>query len=414
MHYIYREKYMEKIMKAFEHLPIVVLIGARQVGKTTLMENIPINKSSLFLNGQNPELAEIFQKFSTLEKYLQINLNPQIDGYLLIDEFQFIPNVSTSLKLLADKYGKLKILCSGSSSLDVIQHVEESLTGRMRMLNIYSLSFEEYLKFENEKLYFLYKKYDQETKHEVVDPRIYNAFKEYLIYGGFPRSVQAVMTQDKIELIHDIYQTYLLKDIRNFIRNEDVVSFNKLLKLLAAQIGNLVNINELSKTSGLNYKKCVEYLYVLEQMYIIKLIPPYFTNKKKVITKMRKVYFLDLGLRNIIYNNFNAIDFRVDKGMLFENYVFLDILKSNPDTAQIYYYRTKDGSEVDFLVNNMIEKSTFEVKYKDFSKTVTFKNLLALNQSEEIKKSYLVNMNLNAQHNGYRFIQGYLLSKLQN
>ena len=414
MPYISREKYMEKIMEAFKHLPIVVLIGARQVGKTTLMENIPINKTRLFLNGQDPELAEIFQKFSTLEKYLQINLNPQIDGYLFIDEFQFIPKISTSLKLLADKHKNLKILCSGSSSLDIIQHVEESLTGRIRMLNIYSLSFAEYLKFENEKLYFLYKKYDQGIKHEVVDPRIYNAFKEYLIYGGFPRSVQASMPRDKIALINDIYQTYLLKDIRNFIRNEDVVSFNRLLKLLAAQIGNLVNINELSKTSGLNYKKCEEYLHVLEQMYIIKLIPPYFTNKKKVITKMRKVYFLDLGLRNIIYNNFNTIDFRVDNGMLFENYVFLDILKSNPDTAQIYYYRTKDGSEVDFLVNNMIEKSTFEVKYKEFSKTVNFKNLLALNQSEEINKSYLVNMNLNAQHKGYRFIQGYLLSKLQN
>ena len=116
-----RNFYTEKIYKALNLLPIVVLIGARQVGKTTILQNLDLNGEKLFLNGQNPEINEIFQKYSTLEAYLKINMNSDLNGFLLIDEFQYIHGISTMLKLLADNCNNLKILCTGSSSLDILQ-----------------------------------------------------------------------------------------------------------------------------------------------------------------------------------------------------------------------------------------------------------------------------------------------------
>ena len=138
-----RSSYSDKIYKAFQSLPIVVLIGSRQVGKTTIMENLALNGKKIILTGQNPEVAELFQKYSTLKDFLTINMNETIKGYLLIDEFQFIPGISTMLKLLVDQHKDLKILCTGSSSLDILQKVEESLAGRVRIIEVYSLRSEE-------------------------------------------------------------------------------------------------------------------------------------------------------------------------------------------------------------------------------------------------------------------------------
>ena len=151
---IARERYEKKIAEAFTLLPIVVLIGARQVGKTSIMKMFPkeVFRNHLFLNGQDVEVAERFQRLSVLEQYLKVYLNEDLDGLLLIDEFQFINGISTMLKLLTDKYDKLKILCSGSSSLDILQHIEESLAGRVRVIEVLSLSFSEYLLFKDERL----------------------------------------------------------------------------------------------------------------------------------------------------------------------------------------------------------------------------------------------------------------------
>ena len=154
---IRREKYEKKITDAFKLLPIAVLIGARQVGKTSIMKMYPTEcfRNTLFLNGQDAEVAERFQKLSTIEQYLRVYLNEDMDGMLMIDEFQFISGISTMLKLLTDKHERLKILCSGSSSLDILRNVEESLAGRVRVIEVLSLSFSEYLLFRDEKLFRL-------------------------------------------------------------------------------------------------------------------------------------------------------------------------------------------------------------------------------------------------------------------
>lgn len=408
--YFPRNDYIKKIYSAFQSLPIVVLIGSRQVGKTTIMENLQLEGDKLMFNGQDPEIAELFQKYSILKDYLKVNLNEAIKGYLLIDEFQFIPGISTMLKLLVDQNKDLKILCTGSSSLDILQNVEESLAGRVRIIEVYSLSFEEYLMFSDSELHKRFLKYHIDTPLEVYDKQIPIKLNEYLLYGGLPRTALQKQAEEKIEILDDIYRTYLLRDVRSYVRNEDTVGFNKMLRLLAAQIGNMVNINELSITSGLSYKKCAEYLSLLEQMFIIRLLEPFQTNKRKVVTKMQKVYFTDIGLRNLIYGSFNQMNIRTDGGNILENFVFLELKRKLGKTGSMSYYRTHDGVEVDFVMNNYKEHIAVEVKSKELTKPIFMRNMESLRKDHAIQRNYIVNNKINAEYKGFQFILPFQMS----
>jgi len=406
-----RTDYLDKINNALNFVPIVILTGARQVGKTTLMRSFSVEGKSFFLNGQNPEIIELFIKYSVIKAYLKVELDENLDGTLFIDEFQFIPDISTMLKLLTDENPGLKIICSGSSSLDIMGKVSESLAGRVRIIPVFSLSFKEYLLFQDQGLFEKFKQYSLTDPEEIIDKRIISLLYNYLIFGGLPRAALTQKSTDQIELLTDIYQTYLIKDIRNYIRNEDVVGFNKLLKLLSIQSGNLININSLSKESSLPYKKAEDFLNILEQMYIIRLVPPFVSNKRKEITRMKKIYFTDLGLRNVIINDFREINFRLDKGALFENFVYLEIAKEICKPENIYFYRSKDGLEIDFLVDNYKERIPFEVKFHHFTKTRGIPALKRFYQIEPFNVAYLVNPNFSGIDDNIHFIPGYFLSK---
>lgn len=408
---IERAFYLTKIEKSFRIVPIVVLIGARQVGKTCLMKMVKIEGKQLFLNGQDPEIAELFQRFSVLEKYLRVYLDAELKGYLLIDEFQFIDGISTMLKLLTDKYPDLKILCSGSSSLDIQQKIEESLAGRVRIIEVLSLSFQEYLLFIDPKLAELFGTFNSDTINSALTAPIQVQLNDYLRYGGFPRSALIINPEEKIAVLDDIYKTYLLRDVRAYIRNEHFIGFNKLLRWLAIQIGNLLNINELSRETGLPYKKCEEYIALLEHMYIIKLVEPYYTNKRKTIGKMKKIYFCDIGLRNLIAGNFGEITYRTDNGRLFENYILLELWRDKKPGMNVWFYRTTDGAEVDFIMDTLRDKVAIECKFKSLDKPVNIRSLNNICEQESILRKYIFNQNLNATYNDTKFIQGFLAGR---
>jgi len=409
---IERTKYLKMITDGFRVVPIVVLIGARQVGKTSLMESVEVKGKKLFLNGQDAEVAALFQKFSIIEQYLKSYLHKKLKGCLMLDEFQYISGISTMMKLLTDKYPSLKILCSGSSSLKILQEVEESLAGRVRIIEVSSLSLEEYILFKDKKLYQLYKGFDGNTESSALTAQVSNFFAEYLIYGGLPRAALLATPEDKIAVLNDIYTTYLLKDVRNYVENEFIVGFNKILRMLALQIGNMVNINSISTETGVPYKKCEEYIYLLEQMYIIRMIEPYETNRRKSITKMKKVFFCDTGLRNMIVKNFNEIDFRLDNGAIFENYIMQELWRNKSSGRTLQFFRTSDGAEVDFVLHTLREKIAVECKYKTMTKPVSLAAFNRFCDDEDIRKRFIVNKNLNTTHNGAKFIQGFLVKTI--
>lgn len=410
---IERRDYIERVTNAFKLLPIVVLIGARQVGKTSIMNMYPKDayRNTLLLNGQDAETASLFNQLSTIEEYLRIYLNSDFDGLLMIDEFQYIDGVSVILKLLTDRHDKLKILCTGSSSLDILQHVEESMAGRVRIIEVLSLSFAEYLTFKNGKLYDLQQSLNDMGNPSLTEP-LQQVYQEYLIYGGLPRAALTDNQREKAEVLNDIYQTYLMNDVRHYISNAHFVGFNRLLRLLAAQIGNLVNINELSRESGLSYTDCEKYLHLLQHMYIIKLVEPFFTNKRKVIGKMKKVYFCDLGLRNIIYSSFNDMAFRTDNGAIFENEVFLELWRSRQASETIQFYRTQNGTEVDFVIDGPFSRKAVECKYKRFNKLTSIASLNSFCNDEGISHRYVANINAAGSLGDIRFIPGIFTDRI--
>ena len=408
---IARKLYIERIESAFQFMPIVVLIGARQVGKTTIMKSFPVNGKSLFLNGQDIEVASLFEQLSSIEQYLKVYLDQELNGTLIIDEFQFIQGISTIMKLLTDKHSNLKIMCSGSNSLEILQKVEESLAGRVRIIEVLSLSFSEYLLFKDEKLWQLQQTIELPANSSLLAP-LNQALQEYLIYGGLPRVALTNNYHEKVEMLNDIYQTYLLRDVRMFIANEHFVGFNKLLRILATQIGNLVNINELSRECGLPYKKCEEYLHLLKQMYIIKLIEPFHSNKRKMIGKMNKIYFCDLGLRNMIYNSFNEITYRTDNGALFENYCLLELWRKKLATGNIHFYRTNNGTEIDFIIQKPDEIKAVECKYKSLEKPISVPSMTVFCDEENIKLRYLVNNALTAELKGISFVSAIVIDRI--
>ncbi|MCD4734878.1 MAG: ATP-binding protein [Bacteroidales bacterium] len=409
---IKRPFYIDKIIAGFDSVPIVILIGARQVGKTSLMKMYEYEGNNLFLNGQDPETYALFQKLSQIESYLKIYLDEELQGLLLIDEFQYIPGISTMLKLLTDKHENLKVLCSGSSSLDIMQSVEESLAGRVRVVEVFSLSFNEYLLFNDKDLFRLYQSFGIETTDSSITAPLIPLLDEYLVFGGLPRAALKKGSEQKLAILDDIYKTYLLRDVRSYIRNEHFTGLHKLLRMLALQTGNLVNINELSRESGLPYRSCEEYVDLLQQMYIIKLIEPYITNKRSAIGKMKKVFFCDTGIRNIINADFGNIGFRPDRGAIFENYVLLELLRNLKPGGSIRFYRTSDGAEVDFVVNQVFARYAVECKYKKFDRPVHSRALNAFSDTEGIDNRILVNKNLNVTDRNVHFIQAYLVDRL--
>lgn len=405
---IIRDSYIEKISKGFHTVPIVILIGARQVGKTTLAENYPTDGKKLLISGQDPEVAENFQKLSVLETYLKVYHDADMKGLLIIDEFQYIEGISTMLKILTDKHREIKVLCTGSSSLDILQQVEESLAGRVRIIEVFSLSFSEYILFQSSQLAELFATFTGDTQESALTAQFERLLEQYLLYGGLPRAALTNNPEEKLAILDDIYKTYLLRDVRSYIKNEYFIGFNKLVRLLAAQTGNLVNVNELSRETGLPYKKCEEFLFLLEQMYIIKLVEPYFTNHRKTISKMKKVYFGDVGLRNMIATNFSDITLRPDNGALFENYIYLELARNLPPGGKINFFRTTDGVEVDFVVNRLNKIQAVECKFRHVKNPFSIKALTNFGEMENIAERIIFNRNINATWNGTKLIQGFL------
>ncbi len=410
---IERPKYLSAIEKSVKAVPVTVLVGARQVGKTSLLKLYVRNqKNYLWLDGQLPDTQLAFGSYNSALQFLKLHLNDSVTGLVVIDEFHFIPEISSILKALVDNHPGLKFLCSGSSSIEIFSQIQESLAGRIRFINVFSLSFEEYLKFLDDSLFQEYQKYDLNTEFEVIRTEIKQAFEDFLLYGGLPAVVLAREVEEKIQRLYDIYSTYLLKDVKHFVKFEDSVRFNKLISLLAVQTANLLNISNLSKDCSLPYHRTREYVSLLEQMFIIKLVSPFYVNRQNVVKKIPKVFFLDLGLRNILVKDFRSLDVRQDKGALYENFVFLELLKNLPDYAEIYFYRTKDKAEVDFIIRDMHKTLAIEVKSRNFEKPIRIKALDSLNSLIKPDVLYVINHNLNVQNGDYHYLPAILTRKL--
>lgn len=326
-----------------------------------------ISNSALF---KTPEhlLLYLKQTHSFSRKFL----------YLMIDEFQTIPNAGLFLKNIFDNYkDNLQIIVSGSSSLEISKN-SEFLTGRAVEFEIERISFGEFFNYTQkiESPFFPLNKWKDLTFwHETFSQKLDLALGEYLIFGGYPEIIITPDIEQKKILLNSIAGTYIEKDIIHFLKIENISAFNSLLKIAADQSGNLLNASELSSTLGISLNTVKKYLDILKGTYIIDLLRPFSTNLRVEIGKMPKIFVLDCGLRNYLLKTWSEEN--CFSGKSIENFAYLT-LKNNFYENRLYYYRTLGGAEVDFLLETDGKSMvSIEVKYQNrvHGKPLAMKNL---------------------------------------
>jgi len=363
-----------KAQKYLETDDIIIFIGARQAGKTTILKQIQAileqkKQTVNFLNLEDLSYLELLnQSPKNIFKIFALDLNKK--NYIFIDEIQYLKNPSNFLKYLHDQYqDKIKLIASGSSAFYLDKKFKDSLAGRKKIFNVRTLSFKEFLRFKQEND-LAGKDFSNLSLVEKEKTAFY--FYEYMLYGGYPRVVLSALSE-KQELLREIAFSYIKKDIFEANIKQDEI-FYKLFKILASQTSGLVNFSELASTLGVSKTAIDNYLYVMQKSFHIWLLKPFFKNIRKELTKMPKIFFNDLGLRNFFLNNFSSFEQRDDKGALLENAVFRQLIERY-ECEDIRFWRTIQKKEVDFIIN---EKEAFEVKvnaqkikkadYKIFSK----------------------------------------------
>ena len=412
MHIIKRDLF-DSVEKQIMHGVYLIIVGPRQVGKTVLLQHLrhtflpkKCPQTNIFyFNLENEDLLPHFSSYSTLIKYLKLHgFHDKQKHILLLDEFQKMPQPTKLLKLLYDEHPNLQVIATGSSSLDIFQNLRaESMSGRKLILKMLPLSFAEFLRFQDRQLENVFQNLtidaDSDFIKNVLNSDLEPFFQEFVVYGGYPRVVLTKTEEEKKYFLREIYNSYVQKDIQGILKLDNITAYTKLVVLLSSQIGNLVSKAELANTLQLHIKKLETFLTVLEKTFIIKLVNPFFVNKRKEITKMPKIYFLDTGLRNWIIRDFSQMKLEQNTGLLIENFVFNEIYKHLPIDWQIFFWRTRQKTEVDFIIKRDQSLFPVEVKYKPFQRPVIPSGLKAFinHHQARIPIAFVLTKNFSAQ-----------------
>lgn len=339
----------------------IIVVGPRQVGKTTLIKKVLAGQEYLFLNGDDSNVRENLSNPSrgTLQRIIGRK------KIVFIDELQRIENIGLTMKIITDQFPEVQLIASGSSAFEIYQRLQEPLTGR---------------KWE----YFLFPVSWQEFTEEVGIIESQAQLEHRVIYGMYPDVISQY--EDEKEVLKSLAESYLYKDILAIagIRKPEVL--NKLLLALALQIGNQVSYNEISQLIGIDKNTVNKYIDVLEKSYVVFQLTSFSRNLRNEIKNSRKIYFYDTGIRNAIINNFNSMDLRADKGVLWENFLIAERKKFNSYNKRHcnqYFWRTTGQKEIDLIEESEGKLFAYEFKWQSSQK---------MKPNSEFVKSYDTNV----------------------
>ncbi|MGM0368261.1 MAG: ATP-binding protein [Actinomycetota bacterium] len=390
---------LEKIKPFILRKEYLAITGPRQSGKTTFLEiirrylidKLEVDEENIrIITFEDRRLLIEFEE-NPISFIKSWRTNQQDQFYLLIDEFQYAKDGGQKLKLVYDTLEKLKIIITGSSSLEIASKVKSYMTGRLLTFNMYPFSFKEFLKYKNKRLEKIYienneklinyiKNYNGISIKEGKDTfrkEFLNLFEEYCIWGGYPSVVLSNTEIEKEKIISNIFNSYILSEIKGLIELDTERQLFLLSQMLSAQMGGIVVYNNLGNQCGLNYKKLIKHLNILRATFIIRELKPYFKNKQKELSKNPKIYFIDNGFRNYLIKNYNRLNIRNDAGSLIEGVVFNRISEGLTDSGNPYFWRTKVGAEVDFVLLLRDSAIPIEVKFAEFKKPVISKSYIS-------------------------------------
>jgi len=344
------------IVSRFHKGKAIVILGPRQVGKTTLLKEIADKKNNvLWLNADTVEVQTLFEQPSSV-RFKTIIKNHNV---VIIDEAQSIKDIGLKLKIITDELKEVQLIATGSSAFDLVNELNEPLTGRKYEYQMYPISFEEMV-----------------NHHGLLNEL--NLLNHRLVYGYYPDVV--VQQHEGKEILKLLADSYLFKDILiwNKIKKSDKIV--KLLQALAYQVGSQVSYNELGKLVGLNSETIERYIVLLEKSFIIYRISTFSRNLRSELKKSKKIYFIDNGIRNAVIGNYSVLEMRADKGALWENFIIGErkkYLAYHNIYANTYFWRTKNQQEIDYIEEIDGQIYAYEFKWNTHKKakiTKTFTN----------------------------------------
>jgi len=335
----------------------IILIGARQVGKTTLLKKIPgfAKKKILWLNGDEADTRALFQSASVTQLKKLIGKNEIV----IVDEAQRIKNIGVGLKLITDGIPEVQLLVTGSSSLELNSTINEPLTGRKWEYQLYPLSFAEMV-----------------NHHGLLEEK--RLITHRLLYGYFPDVINH--PGEEREILTQLTDSFLYKDVLSLDSLKKPIALQNLLRALAFQVGSQVSYNELSQVCSMDVKTVEKYIGLLEQTYVLFRMSSYHRNLRGELSKSKKIYFYDTGVRNALINNFNTPEFRQDIGGLWENFLVVERMKYMAYSGRrvnSWFWRTVGQQEIDLIEEENGAMRAFEFKWNSKAKvklTPTFAN----------------------------------------
>lgn len=382
-----------KLVQHLDKPEISLLLGPRQAGKTTLIKNLQEelkqkNQATVFLNLDIVEDRQFFLSQHMLLDFIEKKVG-KTKAYVFIDEISRLENAGLFLKGLYDLQSNRKFIVTGSGSLELKENVIEPLTGRKKIFYCFPLSFMEFAGYKlgvsNESPEYVY---SEVIKILTTEPlKRQRIVSEYINFGGYPRVILATTEHEKTEVLREIYDSYLEKDIGMLLNVEKEYAFGNLVKIMAGQVGNLVNRAELASTLGLNEKTIERYLYLLEKTFVVNLVRPLYRNVRKELVKLPKVYFVDLGFLYIAQGILPTIQ-RQPTGNVFENACYLR-LKELDLLKPLRFWRTKSGAEVDFVITSSETGKPIPIEVKMSPKETLGKSLISFIKNYQPEEGFV-------------------------
>jgi len=384
-----------KLMNWLDEPEILILSGARQVGKTSilyqlidwLMRSGHVGPDGIYyFNLDLGGISEFLEDQGSFLRFLEAEKGRNI--FVFIDEVQRLPDPGIFIKAIQDLRLPIKFILTGSSLLDIRSRTHEPLTGRKQVFHIEALSFSEYVKTVPvlSSLPAL-----EQQSYSIYIGALNDALKDYGLYGGYPAVVLTDDPEKKILRLNEIFSSYLEKDIAGFLKVENIPAFRKLATLLSVQQGGLVNIQELASTLGLHRETITRYIYYLEETFVIKRLTPLFSNPRTELSKMPKIYFADAGLRNLAMGSFSDLRTRSDTGKIIEGIVASHVLRDRILSHRINYWRTKSGAEVDLIISGAKPVQSIEVKSRFLKRVTISRGYRSFLSKYSPKKAILLN-----------------------
>ena len=362
---IYKRLIADEIVRYLPTKDIIVLHGARQVGKTCILyylQNLLKEKrqATHFIDLEDSRYVRILD--AGVGEFIRYLSEEGFDGskytvskerlFVFIDEIQYLESPSPFMKIIADHHPWLKLIVSGSSSFQIKKKFTDSLSGRTVDFEVYNLSFAEFL---------LFKKYRFSPAPAYTQKKLEELkalYGEYVLFGGYPKIVLAGDVKIKEKYLQQIIDTYIKKDIRDLAGIKDVDKFNRLVEALASQSGQLLNVFELSNTCNIAKPTVENYLFLLEQTYVVKIVRPFSRNIRSELSKMPKIFFYDTGLMQMLW--LKELPKEV-MGQVFETSIFAELVKKY-GSERVAYWRTTDKKEIDFVLKKGKSYLPLEVK----------------------------------------------------